>query len=47
MCVRYVEYLDHVKVILIRENSVHLTVQLFEGVLDGFRLQCVIAFIFT
>lgn len=41
-----VVYLDHVKVILIRENSVHLTVQFLEGVLDGVSLQCVIALIF-
>ncbi len=33
-----VVYLDHVKVILIRENSVHLTVQLLEGVLNGVSL---------
>lgn len=35
-------YLDHVKMILIRENSVHLTVQLLELLLDGVGLQCVV-----
>lgn len=38
-------HLDHVKVILIGENSVHLTVQLFESVLNRVGFQCVIAFI--
>lgn len=38
-------HLDHVKVILIGENSIHLTVQLFESVLNGVDFQCVIAFI--
>lgn len=38
--------LDHVKVIFIRERSVHLTVQLLEIILDGVRGQCVIV-IFT
>lgn len=38
-------HLDHVKVILIGENRVHLTVQLFESVLNGVGFQCVIAFI--
>lgn len=37
-----VVYLDHVKVILISENSVHLAVQLLESALDGVRLQHVI-----
>lgn len=38
-------HLDHVQVILIGENSIHLTVQLFESVLNGVGFQCVIAFI--
>lgn len=38
-------HLDHVKVILIGENSIHLTVQLFESGLNGVGFQCVIAFI--
>lgn len=33
--------------ILIRENSVHLTVQLFESILDGVSCQCIVTLIFT
>lgn len=44
---KYLVILDHIKVILISENSVHLTVQLLEGALDGVSPQCVIALIFT
>lgn len=40
-------HLDHVKVILIGENSIHLTVQLFESVLNGVGCQCVVGSIFT
>lgn len=42
-----VVYLNHVKVILIGENSIHLTVQLLEGALDGVTLHNVTALIFT
>lgn len=48
MCARSpLQYLDHVKVILMRENSIHFTVQLLKSVLNGVNLQCVIALIFT
>lgn len=48
MCVcSPLQYLDHVKVILIREDSIHFAVQLLESVLNGVNLQCVIALIFT
>lgn len=39
-------HLDHVKVILIGENGIHLTVQLFESALNGVSCQCVIG-VFT
>ena len=42
-----VVYLDHVKVALIRENSIHLTVQLLEVALDAVGRQCVIAPVFV
>lgn len=42
-----VVYLDHVKVILVCENSVHLTVQLPESIFDGVCRHCVIVLIFT
>lgn len=40
-------YLDHVKVTLIRENSVNLTVQLLEIAFNGVNRQRVIAGVFT
>lgn len=38
-CMRFSVYLDHVKVMVVGEDGVHLTVQLFEVVLDGVGLQ--------
>lgn len=40
-------YLDHVEMTVVRENSVHFTVQLLEGGLNGVSLQYVAALIFT
>lgn len=45
--VTYVTYLNHIKVLLIGEDSIHLTVQLLEGVLNGVTLQRITALIFT
>ena len=42
-----VVYLDHVKVILVCENGVHLTVQLLESIFNGVCIHCVIAPIST
>lgn len=39
-------YLDHVKVTIIRENGVNLTVQLLEVAFNGINRQCVIG-VFT
>lgn len=45
--VAFVVYLDHVKMTVVGENCVHLTVQLLEGGLDGVGHHCVVALIFV
>lgn len=42
LCAAPAFHLSHVQVILIGENSIHITVQLFESVLNGIGFQRVI-----